>query len=137
MPTLDNAFSELRRLNQPVPKPGVLPTEEEVNRVEAELGTTFHPDFKRYLLEASDVVFGTLEPVTITSPTSHTNLLSVVESARLGSVPDKLIPVCEDNSDFYCIDESGRVCFWSHNGITEEQWPTLADWILEVWVGEA
>jgi hypothetical protein len=64
--TLDQAITELRKRNQKVPLPLRLPTRDEVQECELRLGTRFHPDFVHYLLHASDVVYGTKEPVTIT-----------------------------------------------------------------------
>jgi hypothetical protein len=132
------AFSELRKRNWTVPKPLRLPSENEVDSVEASLGVRFHPDFRRYLLEASDVVFGIFEPVTITQPGTHTDLLKVASHAwEAYGVPRDLLPICEDNADFYCMNEGGEVVFWSHNGWSSETWPKLADWIERVWIAES
>lgn len=134
--TLDQAFAELRRLDEPVPTSLRLPTPEEVDAAERESGVRLHPDLRRYLLEASDVTLGAREPVTATPASGHTYLPTVVESARAYGVPADLIPVCEDNADFYCVALSGEVVFWSHDGSTDERWPDLAAWIEEVWIGE-
>ena len=133
---LDSAFKELRLRNELVPKPIRLPHAHEVDEAEKSIGRKFHPDFRRYLLEVSDVVLGTLEPVTITVK-GHTDLRKVVADAKEWGVPDELFPVCEDNADFYCLDQDGKVKFWSHNGVADEEWPNLADWITEVWIGES
>ena len=54
---LTQVLAELRDLNEPVPKPLRLPTETEVNQAESALGIKFPEDYRRYLLEAGDVVF--------------------------------------------------------------------------------
>lgn len=136
MADLDAMISQLRGLNEPVPKPMRLPSEEEVRAIEASTSISFPPDFRRYLLEASDVVFDALEPVTVTLPDAHTHFPNVLASARQWGVPTDLIPICEDNADFYCIAQSGEVVFWSHNGPTDERWSSVASWIEEVWIGE-
>ena len=133
---LSEAIEQLRERNEPVPKPMRLPTEQEVAAAEQRLGITLHPDFRRYLLEASDVVFGALEPATVIDESSHTNLISICESAWEMGVPRELTPICEDNADYYCIDNQGRIRFWSHNGTTDESWKNLATWIEDVWIGE-
>lgn len=81
------------------------------------------------LLEASDVVVGTLElePATITAPESHAYLPELVASARALGVPDSLFPFCADNGDFYCLTAAGSVRYWSHDGANPESWPGLAD----------
>lgn len=134
---LDEAFHELRRRNEPVPRPLRLPTPEEVADAERRLAVSFPPDFRRYLVEVSDVTCGVLEPVTITRPESHTDLFKVAESAWNGyGVPRELLPLCEDNADFYCMNPTGEVVFWSHNCWSSEKWPGLADWIEQVWLAD-
>ena len=136
--TLDQAIKSLRERNEEVPIPLRLPTSAEVAAAEQELRTTFHSDFKRYLLEASDIVFGALEPVTITDEESHTHLPEVARAAWQDmDLPRHLLPLCEDNGDYYCIDKSGEILFWSHNdGAITDRWKNLATWIEEVWIGE-
>lgn len=135
---LDEVILELRSLNESVPKPRRLPTSTEVDAAEGRLGIRFHPDYRQYLLEASDVVFGTLEPATITNPGYFTDLLKISEVAwtKYG-VPKTLLPICEFNADFFCMNDAGEVIFWSHNGWTTEKWPNLATWIKDVWIGES
>jgi hypothetical protein len=134
---LNEVIQRLRELNEPVPKPLCLPTEGEVTALEKRLGVTFHPDYRRFLVEASDVVYGTLEPATITLPGSHTDLARVCDGAwNAMGVPKNLLPICEDNGDYYCMNAGGQVVFWSHNGASDEKWPDLAAWIEEVWLGE-
>ena len=124
---MEQIIKELRELKEPVPKPLRLPSVKEVSGTETELRVSFHPDFVKYLLEASDVVYGTIEPATITNPESHTHLPEIAKSAweDIG-VPKDIIPICEDNSDYYCMNKNGEVLFWSHNGLTDEKWPNLA-----------
>ena len=135
---LDHVIQELRKLNEPVPKPARLPTAQEVDQVEQALGVRFQPDYRKYLLEASDVVYGALEPATIPSEGSHTELLKIAHEAwnRMG-VPREQLPICEDNGDYFCITPEGTVAFWSHDSRqTEEHWPNLASWIKQVWIDE-
>ena len=135
---LGEVLKELRALNEPVPKPSRLPSVAEIQAMEAKLGLKFHPDYVRFLLEASDVVFGTLELATITDAQSHTYLpLVAAEGWEIG-VDRSWLPICEDNGDYYVLKSTGEVMYWSHDGlIREESWPNLATWIREVWIGEA
>ena len=134
--TLDQAIRELRARSQQVPILPRAPSAVEVDAMERHLEVQFHPDYRRFLLEASDVVVGTVEPATITNPQSHTYLPDVVESARIYGVPNDLLPICEANGDFYCITSQGRIRFWSSDGAVNEQWSSLADWIEQVWIHE-
>jgi hypothetical protein len=136
--TLDQAIKRLRELNEPVPKPGRLPTEAEVAAIEKELGVRLHADLRKYLLTASDIVYGTKEPATITDRDGHTNLATMCQTAwEELDVPRDLVPFCEDNGDYFCINKRGQVVLWSADGATDEKWPNLATWIEEVWIGES
>jgi hypothetical protein len=136
--SLIEVIRDLRELNEPVPRPRQLPTPEEVSAAERTLGVSFHPDYRQYLLEASDVVHGTLEPATVASGSGHTALIPMAQAAwaKMG-LPRDLLPICEDNGDYFCITKPGEVVFWSHNGKTDEKWRDLATWIQEVWIGES
>ncbi len=130
--TLRQAIEHLRDLNEPVPKPLRLPTTAQVDAVEKELDVKFHPDYRQFLLQASDVVYGALEPATVAT------LPEVCQGAWDDyEMPRDLLPICEDNGDFYCMNDAGEVVFWSSDGETDESWPNLATWIEQVWIGEA
>jgi hypothetical protein len=135
--TLDQAIAQLRELNETVPLPLRLPSDDEITEAEGHLGVRFHPDYRQYLREASDVVCGSMEPATITDPESHTHLPTIAEEAwDDAGVPRKLLPICEDNGDYYCMNKRGEIVFWSHDGVTDETWPNLAMWIKQVWIDE-
>jgi hypothetical protein len=133
--TLDNAIKELRKVNVTVPKPMRLPTPVEVDNAEKKLQVSFHPDYRRYLLEASDVVYGTLEPATVTPGGGYTDLFDICMSAwDQMSVPKDLLPICEDNGDYFCMTKHGEIVYWSHNGVCGEKWENFATWVKEAWL---
>jgi len=135
---LSDVLAQLRGLNEPVPKPLRLPTEAEINLAENRLGMKFPRDYRRYLLQASDVVYGTLEPAVVTPDAGHLSLVEIAESAwDEMDLPRDLLPFCEDNGDYYCLTEDGAVKFWTHNGTTDENWEDLATWVKEVWIEQS
>ena len=134
---ISEVIAELRKLNEPVPTPLRLPTEAEVKSAETQLEKTFPDDYREYLLTGSDVVHGALEPAVVLPDAGYLNLVEMAESAwDEMELPRELLPICEDNGDYYCLNEKGQVQFWSHNGETDEKWPDLASWIQEVWIDE-
>ena len=137
---LSEAIAALRARNEAVPIPARLPTAAEVDAAERALGVHFHPDYRRFLLEASDVVFGALEPAQVTPDAERLYLVDMAADAHESmDLPARLLPICEDNGDYYCMRASGTssdVVFWSHDGASDERWPDLAAWIAEVWIGE-
>ncbi len=126
----------LKELDEEVPKPMRLPTIKDVEKAEKELGMEFHPDYKHYLLSASNVTYGTIEPLVPLSDYPTYYIPSIAKKAWEYGVPTELIPICEDNGDYFCIDKNGLIKFWSHDGPTDEKWNSLADWINDVWIGE-
>jgi hypothetical protein len=71
---LDNVFAELRSRTQNVPRPLPLPTPEQIEAVEKEPGLSLPSDYVRFLLTASDVVLGFIEPATGANPDFRTHL---------------------------------------------------------------
>ena len=136
--TLTENFATLRRLSETVPRPPRLPTYSEISDAENVLGLSFHPDFRRYLLEVSDVTYGIFEPVTITVPGSPNDLATItIESRKHWQLPSDYSPICESNSEIYCVTPEGKVIYWPHDGTSKESWPNLASWIENVWIGES
>lgn len=132
---LSEVIVELRELNQPVSKPFRLPTEAEVSAAEKRLNVRFHEDYRRFLLEASDVVVGTLEPAMVAADCGYLDLCEIAEYAwDEMELPLTLLPICEDNGDYYCLNKKGEVEFWSLDGTTNDKWQDLATWIKEIWI---
>jgi hypothetical protein len=113
------------------------PTDAELAAAEKRLGVTFHPDYRAFLRGGGDVADAALEPAVILPGSGHLDLFEIAETAwNEMEVPRDLLPFVEDNGDYYCINPSGEVVYWSHNGTTEEKWPTIAAWRQQVCVDE-
>ncbi len=131
---LTDVIDELRGLNEDVPEPFRLPTADEVSAAEKRLNVSFHDDYRRYLLEASDVNFGSLEPAIVTPDCDYLNLVEIAEYAwDEMDIPLGVLPFCEDNGDYYCMNRQGEVELWS-GGEPSAKWGNLATWIKEVWI---
>jgi SMI1-KNR4 cell-wall len=133
---LREVIAQLRSLNEPVPIPARLPTEAEVAAAEQRLGVRFPTDYRHFLLHASDVTFGALEPAMVTPDVGHLDLIQIATAAWKAGAPKESLPFCESNGDYYCLKADGRIVFWSHDGVTDESWPDLAQWIRRVWIEE-
>ena len=133
---LHTIIAQLRNFNEPVPKPARLPTEAEVANTEQRLNFQFSKDYRYFLLHASDVAYGSIEPAMITPESGHLNLVDVACTAWENGVPKELLPFCETNGDYYCIKPDGLVVYWSHGRETEDSWTDLSQWIQQVWLGE-
>lgn len=130
----EDIIDMLRDSNQPVPVPLDLPDEDVLVEVEEQILLPIPRDMRTYLLEASDVIFGSLEPVTAADPYSHTYLPEVAAVAWSLGVPRYLVPLCEDNGSYYCVEPEGEVVLWRDGDLTDETWPSVWHWIHDVWL---
>ncbi|MBM7072330.1 SMI1/KNR4 family protein [Shewanella sp. 202IG2-18] len=113
--------------------PLVLPTFEQLVEVEEQILIPLPGALKEYLLEASDVIFGNVEPVTAADPSSHTFLPEVTSYAWSIGLPRDQIAICQVGDNFHCIDQQGEVRYWQ-NGRFTEHWEHFWLWAEEVWL---
>lgn len=131
---MEDTLKRLRAAHQPVPVPLELPSHEDLVDVEEELLLPIPREMRRYLLEASDVVTGSLEPVTAADPQAHTHLPEVTAQAWSVGLERHLLPLCEVADGYYCVDPDGQVLFWQDGELTDEVWEDIWQWIDEVWL---
>lgn len=134
MADIDEVLDLLREYNEPVPVPLELPDEDRLVEIEEEILLPIPRDMRTFLLEASDVVYGGIEPVTAADPNSHTYLPEVTAVAWSQGVPRHLMPLCEVNGNYYCVEQEGEVVFWRDGDLTDESWPSVWHWIRDVWL---
>lgn len=130
---MDEILEQLRELNQEVSLPLELPSEEMLVVVEEEILISIPYDLRTFLLEASDVIVGTLEPVTAADPRSHTYLPEVAALAWSLGLPREYIPICEYDGGYAAISQDGRIIFWVNDRIAEE-WEDFWWWCRDVWL---
>jgi len=131
---MEEILDLLREHNVSVPVPLDLPDEDQLVVIEEELLLPIPRDVRTYLLEASDVVYGTLEPVTAADPNSHTHLPEVTAVAWSLGVPHYLLPICEDKGSYYCADPEGEIVLWKDGELTDETWQSIWQWVRDVWL---
>ena len=71
---MQEMIDELREVAEQVPVPLELPEHDQVVDAQEQILMPLPADFREFLMEASDVIYGTLEPVTAADPSSHTYL---------------------------------------------------------------
>ena len=132
---MEDLIEEIRRCNQKVPVPLELPDMDDIIDAEEQIVVSLDMEHRRFLLEVSDVVYGRLEPVTVADPNSHTYLPEVAAVAWSLGVPRDLIPLCEDNGNYYCTNEVGEVVYWADGELTDEEpWTSVWQWAEYVWL---
>lgn len=130
---MEDVIELLREKAESVPVSLELPDEDLLVEIEEELFLPLPADLREYLLAASDVVYGSLEPATVTDPRSHTYLPEMAAVAWDQGLPRQHIPFCEFDGGWYYITEAGTVHYW-RDGKTKPSWNNLWHWISEVWL---
>lgn len=133
---MEEVIEQLRELNEPVPVPLELPDEELLVEIEEQLLINLPFELREFLLKVSDVVYGHLEPVTVTDPQSHTFLPEVAAVAWDLGVPRDLASLCQDGRDYYVVDGEGEVLLWDgdEGELTDESWDSVWHWARDVWL---
>jgi hypothetical protein len=134
--SIEDALDLLRQHNEPVPKPLRLPTPNEVAQVEAELSFVFPPQYRKFMLEASNVNYGVREPgLVLPDLMAYISLRHIAESGWSAGVPKDFLPFCMDNGNFFTIGRRGEIGYFDHD---DESHRVLggdfASWILEDWL---
>lgn len=131
---MDELIEQLRENNQPIPTPMELPDSDLLVEIEEELFLSLPAEYREFLLTVSDVVYGSLEPATVTDPQSHTYLPELAAVAWDRGLPRDLIPICEHQDNYYCISQDGSVLYWEDGELSEEEWETIWYWVRDVWL---
>ncbi len=131
---MEDVIDELRERALDVAVPLELPDEDQLVEVEEQILISLPYEFREFLLQVSDVIYGSIEPVTVTDPHSHTYLPEVAANAWAEGLPRELIPICEHNGEYYGISEEGEVVRWAEGELTEDSWPSIWLWVRDVWL---
>ncbi|MDP0561627.1 MAG: SMI1/KNR4 family protein [Candidatus Endonucleobacter sp. (ex Gigantidas childressi)] len=122
-----------RALNVPVPLK--LPVDDDLLTTEEAILMALPYDLREFLLMVSDVVYGSLEPVTVSDPCSHTYLPEIASQAWNMGMERHLIPICQIDDSYYCIDIEGEISLWSIGGnLSDKTWESIWHWIQDVWL---
>ncbi|PVZ10497.1 MULTISPECIES: SMI1/KNR4 family protein [unclassified Pseudomonas] len=133
---MEDVIEQLREANEPVPVALELPDEDLLVEIQELLLIHIPDDMKAFLLTVSDVVYGSLEPVTVTDPQSHTYLPEVAANAWDAGMPREYVPLCQDGDNYYAVEEDGTVLLWDgdEEAVTEETWDSVWTWARDVWL---
>lgn len=131
---MEDVIEALIEGQEVVPIPLTLPDDELLVEIQEQLLIHLPSDYKEFLLLVSDVVYGSIEPATVTDPQSHSYLPELAAQAWSLGLSRELIPICQVGNDYYCIEQDGSVVFWHQQEITEEPWDSIWQWAKEVWL---
>ncbi|AZL73504.1 MULTISPECIES: SMI1/KNR4 family protein [Pseudomonas] len=110
-----------------------IPTDADIAEAERVLKFRFPDQYVRFLKEGSNVENAVLDAALIVRGCSYLDIFEISAFAwDHAGVPRDWLPFIEDNGDYFLISESGAVRYWSHNGSTDEHWPSFSAWFQQV-----
>lgn len=102
----------------------------EITQAEEKLGFKFSAEYIAFIKSGYDIGTSILQGLEIRSEFKHLDIYRVRADARQHyGLPEQLLPICEDNADYYCLNAKGEVVFWSHDGAVDEKWENVKIWI--------
>lgn len=131
---MEDIIEALIEGSEAVPIPLTLPDDELLVEIEEQILISLPSEYKEFLLEVSNVIYGSIEPATVTDSQSHTYLPELAAFAWDIGLSRELIPICQVGNDYYCIEQDGTVVFWFQQNIDEESWDSIWQWAKEVWL---
>ena len=131
---MEEIVERLREVNESVPVPLELPSFDDL--VDAQEAMLIHipDDFRDFLMQVSDVVYGSVESATIADASSHTYLPELTSRAWEQGLDRHLMPICESGTGYYVINEEGEISCWPSD--EDGQWPSIWHWARQVWLEE-
>jgi hypothetical protein len=131
---MQELIDELRDMAEDVPVPLELPEHDQLVQAQEQILMPLPHDFIEFIMEAGDIVYGTIEPVTVADPLSHTYLPEVTSTAWSLGMPREMVVVCEAHGGYYCIDEGGEIRLWKNHDYESETWENIWYWLRDVWM---
>jgi hypothetical protein len=132
---MQDLIDELHEVAESVPVPLELPEHDQVVVAQEQILMPLPTEFREFLMEASDVVYGTLEPVTVADPLSHTYLPEVTATAWSQGMPREMVALCECREGYYCVAQDGEVRLWQYGGDYDpDVWENVWYWVRDVWL---
>jgi len=109
------------------------PSDHQIESAQAQLGFRFPDDYIDFIKSGYDMGESILEALEIGDCAPYLNIFLVNEESRnYYDLSVDLLPIVEDNSDYHCLNTKGEIVFWSHNGSTDEKWPSFTNWRLQM-----
>ncbi|MEH6446367.1 MAG: SMI1/KNR4 family protein [Oceanospirillaceae bacterium] len=133
---MNEIVEELREKNQDRFGSIELPTEDDLVIIQEQLLLHLPADLKDFLLNVSDVAYGSIQPVTATDDFASSHLPETAAVAWDRGMPRELIPICEYLDGYYYIAETGYISVWVPKvGLDERyHWDSIWHWCEDVWL---
>lgn len=109
-------------------------TEEQLLEAQEQIFLSPPSHYREFLLKASHLVIGTLEPASIFDTNIRSYLPELCAQAWDEGLPRQMIAACEHPAGYYCVADDDTVLDWRDGDFDEHQWETIWEWAREVWL---
>ena len=133
---MNEIVDELREKNQDRFNSVELPDEDQLVVIQEQLLLHLPADLKDFLLNVSDVVYGSIQPATVTDEHAASHLPEMTFIGWDRGMPREYIAICEYLDGYYFIAQEGFIGTWSPaKGVDEKvHWDSIWHWCEEVWL---
>jgi len=131
---MEDVVDQLRESNISTASYLELPSEDDLVLVEEEILLPIPREMRSFLLQVSDVIYGSLEPVTVADPGAHTHLPEVTANAWANGLSREFMVLCQVGNDYYCVSQEGEVSLWQEGELADQTWEDVWHWVEEVWL---
>ena len=112
-----------------------LPDENFIALYEKRLNFSFPDDYKTFLVTAMNYYLGDLMLFQLSEQGNHVyELYTHAHEAWEVGVSKDWLAFASDNGNYFCVDKEGKVHYWSHDGVVNENWLDFKTWLKDVWI---
>ncbi len=129
----EEVLEALQEIAERVPVPLDLPEHDDLVDIEEAILLPIPPIYRDFLLHASDLIIGGLEPATAADPSSHTYLADMAPEAWQQGLPRELLPICECPQGYYAVNQDDEIVLWTSGDDTEEAAESIWHWARDIW----
>lgn len=131
---MEDILDELRERAEDVPVPLEEAEHDQIVEAQEQILMPLPKEFIQFLLETGDIVCGSIEPVTVADPYSHTYMPEVTSTAWQQGMPREMVAVCDSREGYYCIAQDGEIKLWRDGEFDEQTWENIWYWARDVWL---
>lgn len=133
---MEDIIEQLEALNQVVPIPLEPPTDDDILCAEEAILLPFPVEYKTFLETVSHIIYGRIEPCTVSDSGSHTYLPEVTSIAWDQGMPRDVFAICETTEGYYCMDDKGHIGLWNNGQFRKETWESIWQWAKNIWLNQ-
>lgn len=131
---MEDVIEQLEAVNQSVPIPLEPASDDDILNAEEAILLPLPAEYKHFLETVSHIIYGRIEPCTVSDSSSHTYLPEVTANAWDIGIPRDVFVICEAQEGYYCMDDKGQIGLWHNGQFNQETWDSIWQWAKDIWL---